>query len=59
MYVLAQRAGQSGIEPAMRELVQSVFVPAARSALSDNAVAATDATAAIKASQPAEASLDR
>jgi hypothetical protein len=62
MHVLAQRAGQSGIEPVMRELVQSVFVPAARSALTDSATAetaATGATASIKASQPAEALLDR
>ena len=62
MHVLAQRAGQSGIEPVMRELVQSVFVPAARSALTDSATvatAATGATASIKASQPEEALLDR
>ena len=61
MHVLAQHAGQSGIEPVMRELVQTVFVPAARTALepSNRPKAATGATAAIKASQPAEASLDR
>jgi hypothetical protein len=59
MHVLAQRAGQSGIEPVMRELVQSVFVPAARSALSDSATATAGATASIKASQPEEALLDR
>jgi hypothetical protein len=43
----------------MRELVQSVFVPAARSALSDSATATAGATASIKASQPEEALLDR
>lgn len=59
MHTLAERAGQSGTEPVMRELVQSVFVPAARSALAAHQTPSEESTAAIKASPPSEASLDR
>lgn len=59
MHTLAERAGQSGTEPVMRELVQSLFVPAARSALAAHQTPSEESTAAIKASPPSEASLDR
>jgi hypothetical protein len=58
MHTLIERVGQSGIEPVMRELVQSVFVPAARSALTDRSTPTDNSTASIKTSQPSEALLN-
>jgi hypothetical protein len=59
MHMLAERAGESGIEPIMRELVQSIFVPAARSALAAHQTPAEASTGSIKTSPPSEASLNR